>query len=60
MWLLTLIIKGTFVHFHAMKAYSGEYGIDLLILNVETVWSGMVNFTPWPLHLREITPVPIK
>jgi hypothetical protein len=43
---------------HALKASkeAGSRGVAPLILNLSTRWRWVVNFTPWPLYLRERTP----
>jgi hypothetical protein len=52
-------LKGKVVPLHAMKSYSGRRGIAPFILNLGSRWRLVVNFTPRPLYLQEITPVPI-
>ena len=43
---ITNLQKGKFVPVHAMKAYKGNRGMALLILNFVAGWSRVVNITP--------------
>jgi len=52
--------KGKFVRIHTLKAHRGSRGIAPLILNLGTGWRSAVNFTPRPVYLQEINPVPIQ
>jgi len=45
---------------NAMRAYRGNRGMALLILNFSTWWRWVVNFRPWPLYWWEGTPVAIQ
>ena len=42
------------------KEYRGSRGIAPPILNLGIRWKRVVNFTSWPLYLRERTPVPTE
>jgi len=42
---------------HTMQAQRGSRDIALLILNLGTRWSWMVNFTTWQLYARGRTPI---
>ena len=37
---------------HAMKAYSGSGGTAPLIINLDTGWTRVANFTPSPVYLQ--------
>jgi hypothetical protein len=52
--------KTKVVPVHAMKAHTESTVIILLILNFDTSWEIVVNFTPQPFYLLEGTAVPFK
>jgi len=45
---------------HALKAYKGSVCIVIFILNFDTRWKWVFNFTPRPLCQRGSTPVPCE
>jgi len=44
--------------YHATKTYWRTGGIAPSILNLGSRWIQVVTFTPQPLYLGEITPIP--
>lgn len=51
-------VKGKVVPVHAMKAYKGNGGTDLLILKPGSGWRQVVSLTLKPLYPYRKTPVP--
>jgi hypothetical protein len=50
--------KGKVFRVHVMKASRGSRGIALLVLNLGTRWTSVVNFTPPSLYPRKRIPFP--
>ena len=53
-------VKVNFCHAHIMKALMGGWGITLLIPNLSTRWTSVVNFVPQLLHPRKELQYPLN
>lgn len=53
-------LKGEVVPLRAIKACMGSRGVHPLILKLGARWRLVINITPRPFYLREISPVPFE